>query len=439
MFLTAYRLIEAQPGRRAFQLVAAAVGALLLAFSSVFWAYSVVAEVFALNNLLAALLLFVGCEWCRRPDRVRLLWLLALLLGLAFSNQQTIVLLVPALAVLGLRGWRRVSLRTAAVALGALVAGLLPYLYLPIAASADPAMNWGDPTSWTRFVNDVTRGDYGTTTLVAGGRSGSIATNLGQLWAGLVHGFVYAGILLAIAGIWWAWQHRRLEGVALVVGFIVAGPLFQAYTRTAYPDPLTKGIVARFYILPSIPLAILAALGSWWVLAWLDRRKSLVPAARRCRRAARSACRVRREPLLRRRSERQPHGGELRARPARRAPAECVALDARRRELHERLLRPERRAPAPGRDRPRRGAAEAAVVCCADEARASRSRHPVHPLRRNLRAVAQHARRGEPREPAGVLDRRSGGEAVRCAVRPAARGPGYPTRAEGVAPRVSTP
>ena len=279
VFLTAYRLIEAQPGRRAFQLVAAAVGALLLAFSSVFWAYSVVAEVFALNNLLAALLLFVGCEWCRRPEHVRLLWLVALLLGLAFSNQQTIVLLLPALAVLGLRGWRKVSLRTAAVAVGALVAGLLPYLYLPIAASADPAMNWGDPTSWARFVNDVTRGDYGTTTLVAGGRSGSIATNLGQLWAGLVHGFVYAGILLAIAGLWWAWQHRRLEGIALVVGFLVAGPLFQAYTRTAYPDPLTKGIVARFYILPSIPLAILAALGSWWVLAWLDGRKRLVPAA----------------------------------------------------------------------------------------------------------------------------------------------------------------
>ena len=128
-------------------------------------------------------------------------------------------------------------------------------------------------------MNDVTRGDYGTTTLVAGGRSGSVATNLGQLWAGLVHGFVYAGILLAIAGLWWAWQHRRLEGIALVVGFLVAGPLFQAYTRTAYPDPLTKGIVARFYILPSIPardprgprLLVGARAGS-------TARKRLVPA-----------------------------------------------------------------------------------------------------------------------------------------------------------------
>ena len=278
VFLTSYRLIAAESGRLAFQLVASTVGALLLAFSSLFWAYSVVAEVFALNNLFAALLLFVGFEWCRRPERIRLLWLLALLLGLAFCNQQTIVLLLPALAVLGLGARRRISFRNAAIAVGALVAGLVPYVYLPIAASASPALNWGDPSSLSRFENDVTRADYGTTTLVAGGRSGSVATNVEQLWAGLVHGFVYAGILLAITGIWWAWQHRRLEGIALLVAFLVAGPLFQAYTRTAYPDPLTKGIVARFYILPSIPLAILAALGSWWVLALVDGRRRLVPA-----------------------------------------------------------------------------------------------------------------------------------------------------------------
>jgi Protein of unknown function (DUF2723) len=272
VFLTSYRLIGTDSGRLPVRLAAAAVGALLLAFSSLFWAYSVVAEVFALNNLLAALLLFVGCEWCRRPERVRLLWLLALLLGLAFSNQQTIVLLVPALAVLGVRAWRRISLRNAGIACGALLAGLLPYAYLPVAASANPELNWGDPTTWSRFENDVTRGDYGTTTLVASGRSGSVAANLAQLWTSLVHGFVYAGILLALAGLWWAWEHRRIEGAALLTAFVVAGPLFQAYTRTAYPDPLIKGVVARFYLLPSIPLAILAGLGAWWALAWVDRQ-----------------------------------------------------------------------------------------------------------------------------------------------------------------------
>src|SRR5262249_42216129 len=52
----------------------AAVGGLLLAFSTAFWTYSLVAEVFPLNSLLAAALLLLALEWERCPRRVRLLW-----------------------------------------------------------------------------------------------------------------------------------------------------------------------------------------------------------------------------------------------------------------------------------------------------------------------------------------------------------------------------
>ena len=108
VFLVVYRLVaerrEPTETRDPAPLIAGAVGALLLAFSSLFWAYSVVAEVFALNNLFAAALLLLGVEWCRRPDRVRLLWLFMLLLGLALTNQQTIVLLGPAFLVLAWGG-----------------------------------------------------------------------------------------------------------------------------------------------------------------------------------------------------------------------------------------------------------------------------------------------------------------------------------------------
>ena len=126
------------------------------------------AEVFALNNVLAALLLLVGLEWGTPPDRVRLVWLFAFLLGLALTNQHTIVLLAPAFAVLGLggTGWSRLrraapSARRGAAApaapwdvatagVGLFVVGLLPYLYLPIAAAGDPPVNWGDPGTFHR-------------------------------------------------------------------------------------------------------------------------------------------------------------------------------------------------------------------------------------------------------------------------------------------------
>src|SRR5262249_45377287 len=152
VLMIVYRLVANAPGRssaggaRRLALVAAAVGALLLAFSTLFWAYSVVAEVFPLNNLFAAALLWIPLAVSWRPQRTWLLWLFAFLVGLALCNQQTIVLLVPAFAVLAWQGWKllgrsgasRLSLRDVAIAAGALAAGLLPYLYLPIAASAHP-------------------------------------------------------------------------------------------------------------------------------------------------------------------------------------------------------------------------------------------------------------------------------------------------------------
>jgi tetratricopeptide (TPR) repeat protein len=271
--LVAERREDGVPRRDPVPFVAGAVGALLLAFSTLFWAYSVVTEVFALNNLFAAALLLVALEWRRRPGEIRLVWLFMLLLGLSLTNQQTIVLLVPAFLVLawaggsalGRSGWRpRPS--ELGIAAGSFLVGLLPYAYLPLAAGANPALNWGDPSTWSRFQTDVLRKNYGTTSLVVGGKQGSVGENMQLLFGDLTRGFVIAGIVLAVLGLWWGWRQRPWEGVALLVAFLVAGPLFMLYTNTSYPDNLTKGVIARFYILPSIPLAIAAGLGAFWVL-----------------------------------------------------------------------------------------------------------------------------------------------------------------------------
>ena len=279
VFLVVYRLVTVGPygeriaARRWGPFVAGASAALLLAFSTLFWAYSVVAEVFALNNLFAALLFLVGLEWCRRPDRVRLLWLWMFVFGLALCDQQTIALLLPGFVVLLWKGLRtsagrgrRLSLRELGVALAAFAAGLLPFLYLPLAALGSPAINWGNPDSLGRFAAVVERRDYGSFSLVLGSKRGSIVENLELIFGDLTHGFVYVGVVLAVAGLCWAWRNHRAEGLALLIAFLAAGPVFMMATNTAYPDELAKGIIARFYILPSIPFAIVAGLGAWWLL-----------------------------------------------------------------------------------------------------------------------------------------------------------------------------
>src|SRR3990172_8526122 len=88
----------------------AVAGVGLLAVSTVFWRYSTVAEVFALNNFLAALTLVMMLEWVRQPNKRRFLWLSGLFAGLAMTNQLTIVLLAPALFTMlvgGMLRWRK--------------------------------------------------------------------------------------------------------------------------------------------------------------------------------------------------------------------------------------------------------------------------------------------------------------------------------------------
>src|SRR5215471_6641720 len=96
VYFTALRIT----GRRA----ASAFAALTLAVTPLFWSWSLVAEVFSLNNLLAALFINLLVLWQERPQRIGFLIAAAFVSGLALTNQQTIVLLGPAtLFVL----WRR--------------------------------------------------------------------------------------------------------------------------------------------------------------------------------------------------------------------------------------------------------------------------------------------------------------------------------------------
>lgn len=253
------------------------VGALFLAFATEFWLYSLVAEVFALNNLFAAILLLLAFTWYQDPRRRWALWGFFLCAGLASSNQQTIVLLAPGLAALLIAGMNRMRtrggrwvsrlVREFAVGIAFLLVGLLPYLYLPLAAAARPPALWGDPSTLERFVAVVTRSDYGSFALVAGGQHGAVGDNLSAFATSLVNSFGPAGILLAVLGVWWLARHQPVAGLALVISFLVAGPLFLAYANPPLGGVL-GGIFARFYILPSIPFAVVVGCGSFQLVQW---------------------------------------------------------------------------------------------------------------------------------------------------------------------------
>src|SRR5204862_2286405 len=121
VFLTAERLTR--------NALASAAAALVLAFGHGFWTWSLVAESFPLNDLLAAAVLYLLVVWHERPSSSVPLVGAAAAFGLGMANQQTISLLLPAIGYVlythraALRG-RPLVLQCA---IAAIAAAVVPY------------------------------------------------------------------------------------------------------------------------------------------------------------------------------------------------------------------------------------------------------------------------------------------------------------------------
>jgi len=146
----------------------ACLSSLLFAFSPLVWEYSVGAEVFALNNLLVACILFFTVKvGLARGDKELLLSAYAgsFFCGLALSNQHTsalfIFVLVPWVA-LELFKQEKLNVMVLLVLSANFVAGLSPYLYLLYSSSEVKEGSWGDMTTFEGFKRHVLREEYGT-------------------------------------------------------------------------------------------------------------------------------------------------------------------------------------------------------------------------------------------------------------------------------------
>jgi tetratricopeptide (TPR) repeat protein len=160
------------PSQLTLILAPAFVAGLLFAFSRTLWAYATIAEVYTLNTLLLVIIFFLMIGWRRgilearnqrRASSDKQLYLAAWVFGLALGvHHVTVGLMLPALAALvfateGVRFFKSKRLLKAALSA---FAGLSVYLYLPIAASRSPLMNWGDPRTFERFWWHITGRQY---------------------------------------------------------------------------------------------------------------------------------------------------------------------------------------------------------------------------------------------------------------------------------------
>ncbi|HVZ70739.1 MAG TPA: DUF2723 domain-containing protein [Polyangia bacterium] len=232
--------------------IAALVATLCFAFGAPFWSQCVAAEVHALNALLLVSSLRAALEATRKPN-ARSFALMGVAIGLAIGHRNlNLLLLLPLPAILE-RARRRdeVDRRAWVAALGAALATLLVYVYLPIAAARGPALDMGAPTTLARLLRVVTAQPY-TRHL----ETGTFDTDVGRAVAFLygLPGAVGIAVSAALPGfVLW----RRSEGAS---DLFLAGAWLVA-ACFVFASAYNVVDVASYFIPAHLGLAIAAAFG----------------------------------------------------------------------------------------------------------------------------------------------------------------------------------
>lgn len=147
------------------------LGMCLFSFSRLIWQYAVTAEVFPLNTLFSALIVYLTVVYTKNRSMF-VLYFGSFVCGLAICNQHTIILYEAPLILWMLFVCRKLLFSSPFIALnlsGLFIFGLLPYVYLPIAEILSPkAGSWGHLSSLSGFVHHFLRKDYGTFQLFSG-------------------------------------------------------------------------------------------------------------------------------------------------------------------------------------------------------------------------------------------------------------------------------
>ncbi len=247
--------------------IAGAIATVAFTFSPLGWKLSTCPEVFALNAMLALILVNLVAQVPEDP-RAALHHgaALAFVAGLGLSNHHSIVLIAP----IGICAWiqaTRASKRPLVTLLASLVAltvGLLPYAYLVYAArTSDPAATWlwGETKTLGGLLAHFLRREYGTTQL---GISNAKPEIVAQLVTFSKATFIsLRGLpVLALVGFTIAWKRGprtfSWRWFMLLTSVLLSGPLFLMRFNIP-PRGIGEGIAERFYLLPWTLLLVACA------------------------------------------------------------------------------------------------------------------------------------------------------------------------------------
>ncbi len=276
--------------RQGLPLPPALFAALTLAFSPSFWSQANVQRVYSLNAFFVVAVCACALEWHRSAgvppeagqrnvppeagQRKAVGWmaLAAFAAGLGAANHTVMGVVGLAVGLFAVISEPRFLLRPRhlAACIGAGVAGLLPYAYLPLRSRQDPRLDWGDPETLDGFLDVVLRRDFWHRAWAES--PGDYLLIAGDYLRGLGEELLWAGAVLALAAAVWGWKRspgggqtkQRPEGrptgrlPVLLPLLVMAANLWAVGIHGSRSDIF---IWHRYYIPSYVMAALLAAWG----------------------------------------------------------------------------------------------------------------------------------------------------------------------------------
>ncbi len=245
-----------------------------LAFSYHFWLFSEIPEVFMLNIFLSLCMVYNIFIFYKKV-RFKNLALTVLFLGLGLANHMTILMLVPLVVFLAINKRREIfSFRKKLLWLPPVfLLGLLPYLYIPIAAVRNPVVNWDDAKNLPNFINLVLRRDYGTFSAGIFPRPAFELRSflLKNYFESLSSSLTIPVVIISLLGIYNMIRKEKYLGFLMMGSILLLGPVFILYAAFPITNNFVLATVERFYLLSEVMLVIFFPWGLLFIYTFFAR------------------------------------------------------------------------------------------------------------------------------------------------------------------------
>ncbi len=231
----------------------AILSTLILAFSYYFWFFAEIPEVFGLNNALIIIILYYSISFYQKKQ-AKDLYLTALFCGLAVAHHHSIVFLFAGVALLFLRHIKLIfsHKKTLLYSIGLFVLGSLVYIYVPLAASHNPPINWDSVTNLDNFMHLFFLKNYNISAAVL------LPVNnlpliyklvfIKRYFVDLLQLYSYPIFFIMILGFYNLLKKQKFLAFSLLIAFLLSGPYFIFIATPLAYKSISLSVVERFFV-----------------------------------------------------------------------------------------------------------------------------------------------------------------------------------------------